>query len=92
MANFSVYVCKSGTNQHIFSYSRNGQDNIPRICVATASIDKFREAAKLAGIDTGVNPRISALEEMPTRYTDMNKGEDWEKILREKIKDLELLK
>ena len=85
-------VCESGTNQHLFSFFRNGQDNIPRICVATASIDKFGEAAKLAGINNGVNPRIRALEEMPTRYTDMNKGEDWEKILRDKIKDIELLK
>ena len=63
-----------------------------RICVATASIDKFQEAARQAGVPLKPNHKVTALENMPTRYTDMNKGDDWEKILREKIKQIDSLR
>ena len=80
------------TRTSFFPLYRNKKKDIPRICVATASIDKFREAAHEAGLDLDVNPKVVALQNMPTRYIDMNKGEDWEKIIREKVKEIEPLK
>ncbi|XP_001629599.2 threonine synthase-like 2 [Nematostella vectensis] len=60
-------------------------DGTPVVCVATASPDKFPEAVKAAGIDVPPSPDILRLAEMPTRREFMRQGEDWEKILRDKI-------
>ncbi|XP_013420134.1 threonine synthase-like 2 isoform X2 [Lingula anatina] len=64
-------------------------DVIPkRVCIATASPAKFPEAVTLAGLTPQPTPEIAALETKPTRYIDMNKGEDWTGILKEKIKEI----
>ncbi|XP_045189483.2 threonine synthase-like 2 [Mercenaria mercenaria] len=60
----------------------------PRICIATASVAKFQEAVKAAGVPVQQDERVTALQNMDTKYEDMEKGEDWEKLLRKKIVEI----
>jgi len=61
---------------------------IPRIVIATASPDKFPKAVSKAGITPVNNPSIERLFGLPTRCDMMNTGEDWEKMLRNKIEEI----
>lgn len=60
----------------------------PTVCVATASPAKFSEAVKAAGIEMPLPPQLAQLLASPTRYTEMKKGEDWDRILRNMINDI----
>ncbi|XP_077978519.1 threonine synthase-like 2 [Glandiceps talaboti] len=55
------------------------------VCIATASPVKFPEAVLEAGLTPQTTPEVEALESMPTRYTLLKEGEDWNQILRKKI-------
>ncbi|MBN3310992.1 threonine synthase-like 2 [Amia ocellicauda] len=59
-----------------------------RCCLATASPEKFQEAVLKAGLTPNIPPKIRALETMSTRFELLTKGEDWEAVLREKIKSI----
>lgn len=87
----SYLVCPHTALAVAYHYQamKNGKKDIPRICIATASVDKFKEAAKEAGLNSPLNPKVTALETMPTRYIDMDKGQDWEYMLRQKIIQIE---
>ena len=66
-------------------------DNIYRIfqvILATASPDKFPEAVQKAEIVNKKNPEIEKLFGMETRSVPMQQGEDWEKMLRNKIAEI----
>lgn len=56
--------------------------------LATASPDKFPEAVKKAEIVNKINPEIEKLFGMETRSVPMEKGQDWEKMLRLKIEEI----
>ena len=56
-----------------------------RLCVATAGPDKFPEALSGAGVPFQPCPRIRQLHSMPTRSEPMERGQDWEAMLRQKI-------
>lgn len=58
---------------------------IPRICIATASVAKFQEAVVAAGLPVLPDERVTLLETMATRYEDMENGQNWERMLRNKI-------
>jgi phage shock protein A len=60
----------------------------PRICIATASVAKFQEAVKIAGVPVQNDDRVTALQNMETKYEDMEKGDDWGKILKNKIVEI----
>lgn len=60
----------------------------PTVCVATASPAKFSEAVKAAGIEMPLSPQLAQLLTSPTRYTEMKEGDDWDRILRNMIKDI----
>ena len=60
----------------------------PTVCVATASPAKFSEAVKAAGIEMPLPPELTRLLASPTRYTEMRKGDDWDRILRNMINDI----
>ncbi|XP_074642045.1 threonine synthase-like 2 [Tubulanus polymorphus] len=64
------------------------EPNFKRIVVATASPEKFPEVAREAGISVPQSVEIRSLYEKPTRYIDMEKGQDWEHILRTKIMEI----
>lgn len=74
-------VCDS----NCLNYFHRNNSNIPRICVATASVAKFQEAVKAAGLPVSDDARVAALERMETKYEDFEKGEDWIEKLRAKI-------
>ncbi|XP_067837819.1 threonine synthase-like 2 [Heptranchias perlo] len=69
-----------------------GATSIPRCCLATASAVKFQEAVLKAGLTPEVPPEIRALETMETRCMSMKKGEDWEKMLYNKIEEIGALR
>ena len=60
----------------------------PTVCVGTASPAKFPEAVKAAGIEMPLPPQLAQLLASPTRYTEMKKGGDWDRILRNMINDI----
>ena len=75
-----------GTTFCIYTPYRSKNDTkYPRICIATASVAKFQEAVKAAGVPVQNDDRVTALQNMKTKFEDMEKGEDWEKILKTKI-------
>ena len=72
---------------------------IPRVIVATASPEKFPNTTERAigpkqhpyemkKVNCATN-KVSKLFHLPTKYNDsMKEGENWTKILREKIKEI----
>ncbi|XP_070539628.1 threonine synthase-like 2 [Ptychodera flava] len=69
-------------------YERKSEQSRPSACIATASPVKFPEAVLKAGLTPQTTPQVEALESMQTKYILLREGDDWEKILREKIKSL----
>ncbi len=61
---------------------------LPRVCIATASPAKFEEAVTAAGLTPQPTEKINALLSMPTRYEDMEQGENWEQILKDKLEEI----
>ena len=61
---------------------------MPRICIATASPAKLDEAVIAAGLKPQPNASIKDLFLKPTRYTDMEKSEDWTQILKDKLEEI----
>lgn len=78
-------VCPHTAIAVAYVLQKRNEPEILRICLATASPVKFEEAIQAAGIPVPVNAKVSALLGLPTRYVDMEKGQDWEKILKDKI-------
>ena len=62
--------------------------SIFQVILATASPDKFPEAVQKAEIVNKKNPEIEKLFGMETRSVPMQKGDDWEKMLRNKIAEI----
>ena len=60
--------------------------------LATAAPDKFPEAVEKADVQNKENPEIQKLFSMPTKSVPMKQGEDWEKMLREKIEQITSIK
>ena len=60
----------------------------PRVCIATASPTKFEEAVLSAGLTPLQSEAVTALGSKKTRYVDMEKEMDWDKILRDKIEEI----
>lgn len=88
---FTNYKDQTSSTNTIFKKLNNiyrnvlGENNIKRICIATASVAKFGEAVKAAGLPCQPDNRVTALEMKATRYEEMEQGQDWEQILRDKI-------
>ncbi|KAJ8395592.1 hypothetical protein AAFF_G00030730 [Aldrovandia affinis] len=59
-----------------------------RCCIATASPAKFQDAVQKAGLTVDLPERVRALEKMAARYEDLERGEDWEGRLRERIESI----
>ena len=70
--------------------NRNYGKPIQRVCVATASSAKFEEAVTSAGLTPQPTAAIKALDTMPTKYVDLEKGQDWEQILRDIIESIDM--
>ena len=60
----------------------------PTVCFASAHPAKFPEAVTAAGLEPQPTPYIKNLGTMPQRFTKMTKGQDWEKMLRDKITEI----
>lgn len=57
----------------------------PRCCLASASAAKFQDAVLRAGLVPQLPPEITALTAMETRSTALQRGEDWARVLRERV-------
>ena len=58
------------------------------LCFASAHPAKFPEALVAAGLEPKPTPYITNLQTMPKRYLEMKRGQDWEQMLRDKIKEI----
>ena len=70
----------------------NLTNEMVQIVLATASPDKFPEAVEKAEIVNKSNPEIEKLFTMETKSVPMNQGDDWEKMLRDKIEEITKLR
>lgn len=61
----------------------------PRCCLAPASAAKFQDAVLRAGLVPEIPPEITALKAMETRSTVLQRGEDWARVLRDRIAAVE---
>lgn len=59
------------------------------VVIATASVKKFEEAVVAAGLTPQKYEEVKVLFTRPVKYTDMNKGENWERIIRDKIEEID---
>jgi len=68
------------------------QENLqyPQVVLATAAPDKFPEAVEKSGVTPRDNPEIEKLFTLETRCDAMNQGDDWERMLRDKIEEISL--
>lgn len=64
-------------------------NNRSKVIIATASVKKFEEAVLAAGLTPHSFQEVDSLFEKPVRYVDMNKGENWELMLRNKIEEID---
>uniref|UniRef100_A0A8C5MBM9 Threonine synthase-like 2 n=1 Tax=Leptobrachium leishanense TaxID=445787 RepID=A0A8C5MBM9_9ANUR len=79
-------LCPHSAVAAFYHYQQHDRDQTSvRCCLGPASAAKFPEVTVRAGLTPDVPQEIQALMEMETRSTLLRKGEDWEKILREKI-------
>lgn len=69
--------------------SSNPEEKKSRVIIATASVIKFEEALQSAAIPFTRDPRVSKLFESKQRYKDMNKEDNWLKVLQDKIEDID---
>jgi len=83
----SYILCPHTAVGVAYHYSKEKID-CPQVILATASPDKFPEAVIKAGVTPTKNPDIEKLFGMETRCKPMNQGDDWEKMLREKIDEI----
>ena len=60
----------------------------PRVVIATASSAKFPEALEKSGVEVARSEEIERLLKAPVKFEKMDKGQDWTKMLREKIEDI----
>ncbi|XP_028829754.1 threonine synthase-like 2 [Denticeps clupeoides] len=67
---------------HYHTQPRPGEK---RCCIATASPAKFQGAVERAGLTLDLPEGVKALGSRATRCTDLESGEDWEGLLRERI-------
>jgi len=72
-----------------YHYSQTKLEH-PQVVLATASPDKFPEAVEKSGVTPIKNPEIEKLFGLETRSGAMNQGDDWEKMLRNKIEEITL--
>ncbi|KAM8939011.1 threonine synthase-like 2 [Pelodytes ibericus] len=76
-----------GAYYHYQSFDRNR--NSSRCCLAPASSAKFQDVILRAHLTPEIPQEIKALMEKETRSIPLNKGDDWEKCLREKIEAID---
>lgn len=81
----SYYVCPHTAIAVAYHFSKSQEITANRVCISTASVAKFSEAVKAAGLTVQADDRVKALETMETKYVDLEKNEDWELVLRQKI-------
>ncbi len=62
------------------------------VLIATASAAKFPEALSASNVSPAASEEIDALMELPTKCEDMDRGQDWSQILRNKIEDISKLR
>ncbi|XP_075704925.1 threonine synthase-like 2 isoform X2 [Rhinoderma darwinii] len=72
---------------HYQQFSSN--QNLPRCCLAPASAAKFPDVVLRANLVPEIPQEIEALMKKETRSTFLKRQDDWEKILRGKIEDIE---
>ncbi|XP_050397978.1 threonine synthase-like 2 [Patella vulgata] len=73
---------------HYKQQSIGENSNMARVVVATASPRKFSEALQESGVPFKSDKSVAELQAAPTRYTDLEKNEDWLQALREKILEI----
>ena len=58
------------------------------MCLASASPVKFEESVTAAGLQYVETESVQKLRQMPTKYQDLEKGDDFTEIIKNKIEEL----
>ncbi|XP_042727559.1 threonine synthase-like 2 isoform X3 [Lagopus leucura] len=74
---------------HLDSCASGYGDSTPRCCLAPASAAKFQDAVLRAGLVPEIPPEITALTAMETRSTVLQRGEDWARVIQDRITAVE---
>lgn len=74
-----------GVWQHYHTAIRPGEN---RCCIATASPAKFQEAVQKAGLTLDLPEALQALDRLETRYDVLERSDDWESKLRQRIESI----
>ncbi|XP_046562759.1 threonine synthase-like 2 isoform X1 [Haliotis rubra] len=82
-------VCPHSATALDYHYSRQGSEDKPRVCLASASPVKFEETVLAAGLQYEKTDAVVKLHNSPTKYQDWNKEDDWVAMLQQKIEDIE---
>ena len=79
----------TATGMHLY---RNHLSALPQktVVLATASVMKFEQAVSSAGVEFPEVEAVSRLMKMESRFIRMDKGSNWETILRFKIEEISL--
>lgn len=59
---------------------------LSRCCIATASPAKFLEVVQKAGLTIDLPEAVRQLEKKETRYKHLERNENWETALRDRLK------
>lgn len=82
-----------------FSMSRQGHERLlisqtvtclPVVCLSTASLAKYTGVGAKAGVAAPCPPAFKALYDLPQKMIQLCAGEDWEKIIRDRIDTVKL--
>ncbi|XP_073695508.1 threonine synthase-like 2 [Garra rufa] len=74
-----------GVWQHYHTPIRPGEN---RCCLATASPVKFQETVQKAGLTLDLPEAVKALDKLETRYEVLERSDDWESKLRQRIESI----
>ncbi|KAI0213760.1 Threonine synthase-like 2 [Lamellibrachia satsuma] len=80
-------LCPHTATAAQYHYSHT-DSKVQRVCIATASPAKFKEAVLSAGLTPQPTAMIERLQHLATKYQDVEQDEDWDDILRCAIKDI----
>ena len=80
---FYLFPCSQ-----VIDNNPSNTSSTPTICIATASPAKFPEASETAGVPVAKTDDVTKLHSLPTRFTQMEVGQDWEAMLRERIEKI----
>jgi len=84
----AVAACYGRTDEGQNGVSSPLSSSTTSVVVATASPAKFPDALRVAGLSEVSHPTIEEVMKKKTKFVDLEKGDDWTMLLKEKIMEI----